>query len=700
VRVFVDLVTDAGQLICACTWADQTRIRNVRLIESGSTRMLVAQDDPVSDADAAALAVRVDQGTANMDELAIYGELLFSAAFGDELWRELVERPASDPCIELAIRGRADSEKPAAHPLHAMRWEALNDGTVFIAARGARAQSGKTVSVALVRLVSAAADHLAQPLLPIVTIPRVLFAVGSQLSDSDVRPGAEFMGIMRHLERNGGWIQPRVLEAASLEGLTDELRRFKPDVLHIIGHGTWDAHDHCVKLQLRLPEAGADGDDYVTAAEILGAFDIAGHVPAMVVLSACQTGSAVNALSFAARLVAGGVPAVAAMAGDISDTACRVFTRSLTTAIGQADPLPLSRAVIVGRRAAFYDRDDPKWIDWIMPVLFLAEDIPGDTCLVDTTTTVTAMKRVISFGLAPEPVFCGRGEFIDGMDRLLDEDDPLNILVAHTSDAVKGFGGYRLLQELGARAVRVGCLPVLLGPFDQHPPTTKEDLGEEFRITLGNLRRKLGLEVLPSRFATACNANAKPDVLADELRADLDDMVRELPDTDPVRTRSGYPKAVLLCHRVDKWISAMDVLLAMLKEEGLGAGVHPVPVVLTGTDTTEQGLPLREMKGSREHALWIRFAELARFREDGAYPEDIRAYQYWLLNPPEGRQVFTPIRTSRMNWHGLLRAAMKDRPALYESDVLFNWAQEAVNAELFTADKDNDVLTTFSRVAP
>ena len=703
----MDLVTGAdGQPACVCTWGGQTWSGSVRLIESGNTCILVARDDPVPDEEAAALAKRVDQGIADAGQLESYGKLLFHAVFDAQLWRSLVDGPAGTPYLELAIRGRADGEQPARYPLHAVRWEALHDGTAFVAARGVLASSGATVSVGIVRLVPLAADHAALPPLPIVTIPRVLFAVGSSLSDSDVRPGAEFMGIMRQLDRDGGWILPRVLEAASLNTLTRELSRFKPEVLHIIGHGRWDTHDRCVKLQLR-PDGGADGDDYVTAAQILGAFDQAGHVPTAVVLSACQTATpspgndedTLNALSFAARLVAGGVPAAAAMAGDISDTACRVFTRALTTAISQAVPLPLSRAVIVGRRAAFYDRQDPHSIDWVMPALFLNEDIPVGACLVDTTATEAARNRINSFGLSREPVFCGRGEFIDAMDRLLDENDPLNVLIAHTSDAIKGFGGYRLLQELGARAVRAGCLPVLLGPFDQHPPTTREELGEEFRRTLANLRRKLGLGVPPSRFAAACQTDVRPDILADELRADFDALVSELPDTDPV-TRRGYPKAVLLCHRVDKWFGALDVLLSMLQEEGLGAGVHPVPVVLTGTDTTEQGLPLREIKGTRENALWIRFAELGRFREDGAFPEDIRAYQYWLLNPPEGKPVYTPMRNCQVSWHGFLRTAMKDRPALYEGDVLFNWADEAVKARLFTMDADQTVLTTFAQVAP
>ena len=64
------------------------------------------------------------------------------------------------------------------------------------------------------------------------------------------------MGILRHLERNGGSIQPRLVQSASAESLTAELRRFKPDVLHVIGHGRWFPLDDCVKLQL-YGESGA-----------------------------------------------------------------------------------------------------------------------------------------------------------------------------------------------------------------------------------------------------------------------------------------------------------------------------------------------------------------------------------------------------------------------------------------------------------
>jgi hypothetical protein len=581
-RAFLNLEPrDGGQVACVSLSDSVKWERAVRW--AGAGHLLVSQDDAISDEDATMVSSRVEQGSATVQELARYGGLLFEAAFGEEKWRELVERSAGEPYLELAIRGGAGQEPATAGAMQALHWEGLYDGAAFVAARGTVTESGKGLSVGIVRFVSSAEDGTGQAALdPIQRIPRVLFAVGSRLTDPKVRPGAEFMGIIRHLERDGGSIQPRVLESASLASLTRELAHFEPDVLHLIGHGRWFPAARCVKLQLQPEVSATPGDEYVTAGEVLGAFREAGHVPRVVVLSACQTASAppgssgqaaapadaINALPFAAQLVAEGVPVVVAMAGDIADTACRVFTRALTAAIEQGSPLV--RAVIRGRRAAFYERPDPESIDWAMPVLFLAEGIPSETCLVDTTATAAAKKRSHALDLAYEPVFCGRGEFIEAFDRLLDDSDLLNVLVAHTADPKQSYGGMRLLRELGARAVRSGRMPVLLGPYDKSPPTDRNGLAEQLDVHLRDVRLNLGLPVKPVRTVTvAADPKARPQDLALAIRADLGELERDLPDNDPVHA-SPHPRAVLLCHRVDLWLDAFDDLLGMLKPQGLG----------------------------------------------------------------------------------------------------------------------------------
>jgi CHAT domain len=710
-RVLVDLEDRAGELFAVVTAPGRAAVERPARWTDGR-RLLVARDEPISDQDAAAMATAVDHGAATAAELARYGRLLFEAVFGGQAWRELVTRAADAPCLVLTIRARADQEQRKAGALHALRWEALHDGSVHVAARGAANPadpSGRRLPVGIVRLVPPAAGTPAAdgsvPFDPITRIPRVLYAIGSRLTDPRVRAGAEFMGIMRHLERNGGSIHPRLLESATAVSLTRALEDFKPEVLHLIGHGRWFPRDECVKLQLRA-EGNAAGDDYITASRLLDVFEGAGHRPKVVVLSACQTASVQasddsasddsasddsgNALPFAARLVAGGVPVVLAMAGEIADTACRVFTRAVTSAIGQG--IPLVEAVIRGRRAAFYERPDFDSVDWIMPTVFLAEYVSGDTCLVDTTAIAAARKRIQQLELDEEPVFCGRGEFISAMDRLLDGGDPLNVLVAYTRDPDMSYGGARLLRELSARAVRAGRLPVLLGPFEGDPPVTRARFAEDLADKLAEIRVLFGLAARPSRAAEVAAAPGTRRLdLVGAIRDDLDGLVRDLPGTDPIAA-SPPPRVVLLCHRVDQWLEALEDLIGMLGSSGLHPGLDPLPVVLTGADTGELR---RALEGRLRGRSWVKCAPLDRFSSTD--DEDILAYQWWLLNPPESQPVYAPKRGAADDWQRSLRFVMNLFPgSIYEPAVLFGFVKTLAD---FTSDRDDDLLASYEKAA-
>jgi hypothetical protein len=505
VRAYLDVEVRQGEFFASVTAPGGQRAeRPVTWVGEPGRRLLVSKGTASAVPDPAALATAVDQGRATTKELETYGSLLFEAAFGQRLWVQLIQAATEPwrqlgapglPYLELAIRGPATGDLAA---VHSLRWEALHDGTRAVAAQGtSQRDNGNTgdaaddsdVSVGIVRLVPTGSGLAAgvgeaatanQGL--IERIPRVLFAVGSPLTDPAVRPAAELMGIMQDLESDGGSIHPRILDSATLASLRSALESFQPDVLHLIGHGGRLGGEE-VAIQLR-PEPGAStpADEWVTPDQLLSAFAKARHTPRLVILSACQTASAtdrVNAAPFAARLVADGVPVVIAMAGDIADTACRVFTRALTSALGQG--VPLGTAVLRGRRAAFYHRPGFWSTDWVLPTVFLAEELPEQARLVNAENARTVRERVNLLGLAQAPVFYGRREFIDAMDRLLDGDDPLNVLLGYTPDSNHSFGGERLLRQLGARAVRLGVLPILLAPFDQSPPTSRAQLAKEIK---------------------------------------------------------------------------------------------------------------------------------------------------------------------------------------------------------------------------
>jgi hypothetical protein len=385
-----------------------------------------------------------------------------------------------------------------------------------------------------------------------------------------------------------------------------------------------------------------------------------------------------------------------------------VFTRALTLAIEGG--LPLGEAVIRGRRAAFLERDTFDSVDWALPAIFLDERVPVGEQLVDQAAIEAVRRRVRALGLDDEPVFFGRGEFAVTMDQLLDPADPLNVLVAYTPDPDRRYGGWRLLRELAARAVRSGCLPVLLGPYDtQASLPDRAGFAKDISRQVRDIRRKHGLEKRECEILTvAANPSAQPDDLADAIRADFGRLVADLPDGDPVRARAdpgpvrSHPgelaaQMVLFCHRVDTWAGVLDDLIDALGPKGLGAGVWPVPVVLTGTDRGA-------FHATREEAWsgpgWVRCLPLKWFRSDDDDPEDILAYQTWLLNPPDKLPVkypvFAPRRGANTEWQGLLRDRLEDEGVLYHPAI---YKMAARLKTFFTSDRDDDLLAGYEDAA-
>jgi CHAT domain len=721
-RVYLDIENRQGELFIVgrddvtapgdtrferpVAWAGDPEIAGRRLLVAKGT----ASDVP----DAASLARAVDEGMATAAQLTRYGGLLFEAAFGPEDWQEVVQEVQREhatahphnlrhlPYLELAIRGGAADDQAA---LQALRWEALHDGTRMVSSQGTGPSGGTAtsgnngpVSVGVVRLVprAVARGTATDPL--VTRIPRVLFAVGGRLTDPELRPAAELMGIMRQLDCDGGSIHPRGLDRATMPALRDALRDFEPDVLHLTGHGRRLGGTQ-VAVQFRpeqgTPDAPDLADTWVTAQQLLGAFYDAQHIPSVVIVSACHTASAgqVNAAPFAAQLVAGGVPVVIAMAGEVTDAASRMFTRALTSAIGEG--VPIAKAALRGRRAAFYQRPNFSSTHWVLPSVFLAEDLSPQARLADMSSTDAARRRAHRLDLALSPVFYGRNEFVDAMDQLLDGTNPLNVLLACTPNPNRSFGSDRLLRQLAARAVRQGVLPVLLSPLDQDPPKTRDKLAAEVSSALKKIRYALRLPV-PDRThlgAAARNPASTPADLAAAIRADLDALIADLPAVDPVRARlAGQPQVVLLLHRVDKWIYTLDDLLGMLGPMGLESGADPVPVVMTGADMDLKDTRLSKWKSGR---AWIRSAPLDRFPTDD--DEDLLAYLWWLLNPPKDTPVYLPLHRDDPTWRKVLRTALKD--CIYDQDLLFTWVIAMDN--LFDKQEiDHELLASFAQAAP
>jgi hypothetical protein len=253
---------------------------------------------------------------------------------------------------------------------------------------------------------------------------------------------------------------------------------------------------------------------------------------------------------------------------------------------------------------------------------------------------------------------------------------------------------------------------VLLGPYDKDPPATRLALAQAVSDRIDDIRDKLGLPERDSRAlavaaaavpagavlagavptgAVPAGAMASRRQLARAIREDLGALVDDLPDGDPVKGRAaGEPQVILLCHRVDKWIDALDDLLGgLLGSTGLAGGTRPVPVVLTGADVD----PLTETRLRAWNGLsWVLSEPLDRFTTHDE--EDILAYLWWLLNPPPKEHVYAIARTAPPGWPQLLRLFLRAYP-LYPADNLYVVAKAM--SDYFTSGNDEELLASYAK---
>ena len=668
-----------------------------------------------------ALATAVAERRATTAQCEALGAHLFEALLGPGGRVPLDAASAAGHPFELALLW-----DPGQVDLHRFVWELLHDGTAFLALR-------KAAPAAIVRMVPVAYPAP----VTIAHVPRVLFAVGARLADRSVRPGAEFMGILQGLAATGGAIRASTLEEASRTRLQAAATALHPDIVHVIGHGRWDAIGQRALVQLQ-PEQG-QADDWITGPE-LGHLLEGGGLPTAVVLSACDTGQVGGApvagsvadAPFAVSLVASGVPVVVAMAGEVADTACRIFTRALTAAISSG--ASLGRAVTEGRRAAFsrlvagQPHPGPTTVDWALPSLFLAENVPEGFTLVDAPHLKMIRELATKLDLVRPPIFYGRGEFFADLEQLL-EPEGLSVLIAANDLGIPGVGGSRLLSELALTALRAGHLPCLipaLQPGDR--PRSLRALLVRIEQQLRELRNQLKLpgggssavlhrlvpgqpagatltELLAAERADRLAQEAtgqpvpEPDrlLVAEDLRADVQALVTEAAAARP--TLFGpHTQVLLLFDDVHGWGDGVDVLVEggdrMLTPSGFGAGATKLPVVLYASVTLENGEPVKRFAQEKGKSGWCRAHPLARF-DDG---EDTLAYQWWLLNPQADpslqERVFAARRLAGDDWYGFARSTMTGRP-IYDCIPLYAFAKAAEGMQWFTSDDDTAILQGF-----
>jgi hypothetical protein len=317
--------------------------------------------------------------------------------------------------------------------------------------------------VALSRIVRAVPTPKPSP----IEIPlRVLFVVGCQMDDV-IRPGAEYLALLRQFEvqldapgRNFGVaLHSKLLLSATREDVIRAVKSFQPAVVHLISHGRWDGAQTVILLT--KIENSLSVEDPVTPQDLLPL--LSSGVQA-VVLNACHTATTSPDdvhMSYAAQLVAGGIPVAVGMAGQVADSVCRLFTASFYSALYERGSLPL--AVCEGRRAALLQyKTHTHNVEWARPVLYLADETP-------TTFEVNLTKQKIAIAAKAlrkrKEILCDRMNYLQDLEGVCDRRiTNLGLAVQELRAGLPAIqlGKTWLLEEMQWLALLEGYAPCLL----------------------------------------------------------------------------------------------------------------------------------------------------------------------------------------------------------------------------------------------
>jgi CHAT domain len=603
--------------------------------------------------------------TAAPDSANRFGRYLFHTLIGNKIWQEICQTASQAEVIELALLW-ANNELD----LHRLNWEMMHDSADFLAKGGSK-------KVAITRLVhSCTQKNLHQASYP----PRVLFVIGTkEWTDPNIRPGAEYLGLLRQFKKNSRSIHSKILQNANPESLKQMLDNFRPDVVHFICHGYFDTHNQHGYLELRPnpddSEEQKSDRHLLFAEELLHYFQECNLWP-IVVLSACYSAGTNYAgkmlatgdtAPLAAELVASGVPIVIGMAGRVSDHACRLFTRRFGEALVGGESIVM--ATTQGRRAAFA-LGPPTSVDWAFPTVFMDDHVTSDYIPVNVTQNVPGLKIdewIRSYEVERDPVFCDRDEFFDAYEKLFASKP---VLIIYTDYSKPQMGKTRLLQELAAQALRDGHIPCLIASDNLGWEPGIKNIGQlgikllkaiadarkilELQPPLdSSLLKKLLFEKPIERYDRLKTLyENEPDSLFTELLSKYENLEKNVVGVDQVKDalqkdltqlitdarnkhytiQQANGRAVVFLDDIHKYDEeSVDALFSqkMLSLDGFGTSKEPVPVIMTcslGTPADSKLKPITEMTRK-----WLQTMPLKPFQQKNG--EDILAYERILLHP-------------------------------------------------------------------
>ena len=233
---------------------------------------------------------------------------------------------------------------------------------------------------------------------PAITRPgrlRILAVAASPTDSSPLDVARERTNLEEAWKGQGKKVEIVFLERGGVEEMRQALLAAPFHILHFMGHGKFEEESSEGVLFFERCDGTVQPFEGRRLAQLLHDFESL----RLVVLNACHTAEAVGAhgpnpfAGAASSLVMGGVPAVVAMSGPVSDRAAVAFSRTFYQRLTAGDPI--EAAVTEGRLAI--QRADPGDGAWATPALFLRSQ---DGMLFAPRSTVWARRATLVAGFA------------------------------------------------------------------------------------------------------------------------------------------------------------------------------------------------------------------------------------------------------------------------------------------------------------
>lgn len=648
-------------------------------------------------------------GTPSRDQMWGFGRYLLETLLGGTFWKQLQGRCPAGECLELVLEWDAGEWE-----LSRLHWELMRDASGFLAEQHAP-------EVSMVRRVPVTGPTPVR--MPIDL--RVLFVVGTDLSDAKIRAGAEYLGLLRHLGTRRRSLDHRVLIAANGEDLHEAVKSYQPTVLHFICHGEWG----CIHLKpgrTASPAEERDGFKRWSAQDLHAYLQSTGApLPSVVVVNACDSASgrtptpqeaamgSTPQASFAVELTRLGIPMVVGMAGQVADHACRLFTRRLYESLLESPAhtlVDVGRATATGRRAGLQLLEGRHATsDWAYSQLLVRGDMDSRLELADVRQA--SVRERIAKDLRLKQPFCDRLEAFRDFERWLDsgrcEETHFAIVGPDMEPVPVKYGATHLMRELAVHALQAGYVPVLFGIPEVSGNPNTEDLIRELLKRLRDVRSDWGLPTAQDSQLRALlrqKETPRPPLhpeLADalDLGGLMDPTVLRLAlalDLTALARETQCKGALLLLDGIHHWSPALATVVGML-ERRLRAEGMTTPVVVSC-----RRYPGRVQEDMAIKALLER--TLVERHDIGRFPEALEPLiynQYILLRDPP--QVPNPeVANVGMFIESYCKGAVKGLPSQLHGNVQLDAVLKALSDSkmLLRADDEATMRALFQGTLP